>query len=94
MSYTTIEQVTASLARKVSEQTEISIMSQLNDFISRGLIEIKKGPSSFVQHIDRADVEYRQTVELVLKDKQYIEQLEDENKKLRELIGQIRINKE
>jgi len=82
------------LSRKVAKNTEISIMSQLNDFISRGLIEVRTGQAILVQSTDRAEIDYRQTVELVLKDKEYIEQLEEENKKLRELIGQIRINKE
>jgi len=75
------------VAREVSKATEASIVAQLNDFISRGLIEVKMGPMSFVRDSFHGNtVTVSQTCELVLKDKEYIERLENENKKLKELL--------
>lgn len=78
----------SSLAEEVAKKTEISIMSQLNDFVSRDLIHLKMGPNVFVHEntSEGMKITLKQTCELVLKDKDYIEFLEEENKLLREKI--------
>lgn len=78
------------VARIVGEAREKSILSQLNDFISRGLIEVRIKGTQFVMAHDSATVEYREVVELVLKDKEYIEKLEKENAELKSYAEEIK----
>jgi hypothetical protein len=78
------------VAKVVGEARERSILSQLNDFISRGLIETKIGGTQFVMAHDSATIEYREVVELVLKDKEYIEKLEKENAELKGYVEEVR----
>lgn len=77
------------VGHEISKQTENSILNQLNDFIKKDLIVLKKGPMSFVQDRDSHTVKIEQTVELCLKDKEYIVKLEEENKILKEEIKSI-----
>ena len=79
-----------SLSEKVAAETEKEIISQLNDFISRNLIEIQTGPLTFVQSMQTSTVEVRRSVKLVLKDKEYVEKLEKENSELKDLIAKIK----
>lgn len=74
------------LAHKVAKHTEQEISNQLNDFISRGLILIETTKPVFVEVRENGKygVEVRQGVRLVLKDKEYIEALEQEVKYLRD----------
>ena len=71
------------IADKTAKQTESMILKQLNDFISRGLIEVQQTAPQFVMSYDSDVVEIRQSVNLVLKDKEYIEKLEAKVKKVR-----------
>ncbi len=68
---------------QAAKQTEQLILAQLNDFISRGLIEVEMGPMSLVQTEISKQVEMRQTVQLRLKDREYIKKLEQDNEALR-----------
>jgi hypothetical protein len=68
---------------EASKQTERLILDQLNDFISRGLIEIEMGPMTLVNSQISTQVEMRQTVQLRLKDREYIKKLEQDNEALR-----------
>src|SRR4051812_42730601 len=76
------------VAREVAKQTESIILEQLNDFIKRGLIEIESGPISFVDEnpFEGHKITIRQSVRLRLKDREYIERLESENKIMREAL--------
>jgi hypothetical protein len=78
------------VATKVAKERESLIVSQLNDFISRGLIEVVVKGTQFVRSPDSANIEYRESVELVLKDKEYIENLEKENAELKSYIYEIK----
>lgn len=84
----------SSIATQVAAKTQSCILDQLNDFISRGLIEIQMGPMTFVQSDDFAsnknEVRIAQSCKLVLKDREYIEKLESENKELREVLMRLR----
>lgn len=92
---------TDSLVNKVTKdllkQKENLLMEQLNDFVSRGLIVIEETAPSFIKEDDLLDpssykITLRQTVRLVLKDKEYIEKLEAENKELKESVKQLEAN--
>jgi hypothetical protein len=78
------------LTRAVTKAREESILSQLNDFISRELIEVRIMGTQFVRIPDSAAIEYREVVELVLKDKEYIEKLEKENAELKSYVEEIK----
>ena len=78
------------LAKKIAKMREEVIIASLNDFISRGLIETRVVSTGFVRLPDSANIEYRESVELILKDKEYIEKLEKENTELRTYKEQIK----
>lgn len=73
-----------------NEQKEAIIRAQLNELLERGLLEIQQQEPILVQHPDSNQVEIRQAVKLVLKDHNYIEQLEEENAKLKEDLTKIK----
>lgn len=73
------------LTREINKQASDLILKQLNDFISRGLIEIKIGDSFLVRDEYNDKIELKQSVELILKDKEYILKLEEKIKKLEEI---------
>lgn len=77
------------IVEKVSKAREETIMDQLNDFISRGLIEVQIIGSQFVRSADSNNVVFTESVRLVLKDKEYIEKLEKENAELKEYKKEI-----
>lgn len=86
-------------SKDVAARTESLILDQLNEFVSRGLIVIEKGPMSFVRVGDGPastpftssghKIEVRQTVRLVLKDQAYIEALEKRVKEVEALLEQM-----
>lgn len=62
------------------------ILQQLNEFISRGLIEVRVTQPMLVRDQDSTVIKLSQAVQLVLKDQEYIENLEKENQKLKSLM--------
>lgn len=66
-----------------AENAENSIAAQLNEFIKRGLIVVEMNESQLVQIPQSDSIEVRQAVKLKLKDQEYIEKLEAENKELK-----------
>lgn len=70
----------------INKQAEESILKQLNWLVSRGLLQIKIGESKLVREPGSDQVTLRQEVELVLKDKEYIESLENQIKAYKEVI--------
>lgn len=78
------------LTSKVAKAREETIMHQLNDFISRDLISIEVMGGTFVRMADSNAIEYRESVRLVLKDKEYIEKLEKENAGMKEWIEEMK----
>ena len=75
-----------SIAKELAKQSETILLDQLNEFISRGLIVVHHGPTGFVHDPYTNKVTIQSSVKLVLKDQDYIEQLEKENKALKEQI--------
>lgn len=84
------EQAAKEIIKESMRQKEIEILSQLNDFISRDLIVVEEGPTTMVRDPLSSKIEIRTSVRLVLKDKEYIEELERENKELKELIEKLK----
>jgi hypothetical protein len=73
----TTTKVLHEISEKTAKATESLVLNQLNDFVSRGLIVIEKGPMTMMQ-TPFGTVEFKQSVNLVLKDREYIEKLENE----------------
>jgi hypothetical protein len=78
------------LMEQTAKATEASILEQLNDFISRGLIEVQTTNLQLVQSADYGKIEIRHAVKLVLKDKEYIEQLEAKVKKYEDIFAALK----
>lgn len=80
-------------AKIVAENTEKVIMSGIQDLVKRGLLVVETGPIKFTKRVgaENHEIEVHQEVNLVLKDQQYIEQLENENKKLKEIIQDLKL---
>ena len=82
------------LLQQHSKKVENEILEQLTDLTSRGLLVIEAGPVKMF--MPQKDVDGKrmltmgQTIKLVLKDKEYIEFLEKENKSLKELVSKLR----
>jgi len=70
------------LCLEVAKKTEETILEQLNEFISRGLIVVEVGNWSLVHDQNSDKVTMNRQVKLVLKDKEYIEKLENQVKEL------------
>lgn len=67
---------------------ENALREQLSDLVSRGLLVVEIGPQVLVQECD-GKVTVRQSINLQLKDREYIEKLERENKEMREIIERL-----
>jgi len=89
MNYVNSTDLVRHLMEKVSEDTDKKLMQQLNWLVSRGLLVAELGPMMIVQEAHSLNIRVEQTVELVLKDKEYIEKLEDEIKELRKVVEAI-----
>jgi len=77
------------IAREVAKQTEAEILTQLNDLVSRGLLILERTEPVLVEE-DNHKFTVRMKVKLTLKDKEYIEKLETENKELRKKLENTR----
>jgi hypothetical protein len=80
------QSITNELSSRVAKQTELSILQQLSDFVSRGLIIVEHGPMVLTHSVNNSGIEIKQTIELKLKDKEYIERLEKENERYRQIL--------
>lgn len=88
--FKTMENMMSELHKVVAESTENAIMEQLNEFISRDLIVVEISQPILVRDPMSTKVQVRQQCRLVLKDKEYIEKLERENKTLKEHLNKIK----
>ena len=86
------QQQTERMVQQVAEQAEGLILEQLNDLVSRGLLVVELGPLSFysTSNLDGTHLKVHRTVKLVLKDKEYIETLEAENAKLKDVLARLK----
>lgn len=80
--YGSVESTALSIAKAVSKATEETIMQQLNEFVSRGLIVVEEMPHQFIREPGSDTLTFRTQARLHLKDKEYIESLEAKIKEL------------
>jgi hypothetical protein len=89
------DDVITQLAKEIYERRDQQILSQLNEHISRGLISVEETTPQLVRSFDSDKLEFKMGIKLVLKEQEYVESLEAENKKLKEqLQALLRIKKE
>lgn len=69
---------TRSILKKSMRQKELYIFRQLKELINRGLLVVNEGETVLTRNLENSAIEYSQTIELVLKDQEYIERLEKE----------------
>ena len=82
----TINQSTmmSDLGQRIAKARDEKLCEQLSWFVKRGLLVVEQGPMQFIQEVDSMEIRIVQIVELQLKDKEYIEKLEEENKMLKQ----------
>ncbi|HUS87846.1 MAG TPA: hypothetical protein VMW91_00505 [Desulfosporosinus sp.] len=78
------------LTKQVAELRDSAIMKQLNWLVSRELIVIVTSGPKLLQRDSNGQISYAEEIELRVKDHEYIEKLEVENKKLRETMENIK----
>lgn len=80
-----------SLVREISRQKEQIILDQLGDLVTRGLLVVEEGPYQLLREesVSGTKLRYCQQIRLVLKDREYIENIERENKDLRARLDAI-----
>lgn len=81
------------IAKDIAMQRDAQLMKQLNWLLSRGLLTVRtSGGKMLWRDLTSGQLSYAEEIELVLKDAEYIEKLEAENKELkafRDRIGSI-----
>lgn len=83
----TFDESTA-LSKQVAAKTEAIILDQLNELISRGLLILHHmGPTMVLDENNQLKVNI--ACKVLLKDQEYIERLEKENKELKEILKRI-----
>lgn len=70
-------------------QKEEIIMKEFNELVSKGLLVVEQTEMKLFQHPMKNEIKMEQGVRLVLKDQEYIEKLEEENKELKEKLEKI-----
>lgn len=83
------EMIVKEISRDIQEQTEALILEQLNDLVSRGLLVIESSQPILVRDMSNNKIKISQSVRLTLKDKEYIETLEVENRRLKDILSKI-----
>lgn len=78
------------LTRELGAQIESFYMDELNDLINKGILVIRHQDPKFFQK-SNGEVELSQHVKFELKDKEYIEKLEAENRMYKNLIKQLKV---
>lgn len=85
-----------SLAEMVEKKTIDAVCSQLKDLVDKGILKIVTGEKQFVQDINSATIQYKNSIKIELDQADYIQNLEyqinklmGENKSLKTLINQM-----
>ena len=98
-----IQNITKQVINEVSKQQEAIILEQLGDLVTKGLLVIESGPDVITMEPDnywlyynnpgenpKVTLKLSKAIRLVLKDKEYIEKLELENKDLKQKLNNIK----
>lgn len=78
------------MVEKIAKQKEALILEQINDLVKRNLLVVEMGEMILIQDPDKHEIQLRQQIRLTLKDKEYIEKLEEENTLLKSEINNLR----
>lgn len=78
------------IAKEISESVESAMLAQLNELLSRDLLVWESGQQMLVQDPTTNKLMVRIAGTLRLKDKEYIEQLEKENKEYKEIFSKLK----
>lgn len=78
-----IRTVSASLL----QEKESVILKELNKLVDKGLLVVVQKEPVLTREKNSNEVKVSQEIGLILKDQEYINKLEEENKKLREIVG-------
>jgi len=83
----------------LAKQKENKILEQLGLLVSKGLLVMEETHPTIVRRVPENSGDYTfelcQSVRFLLKDQEYIEKLEKENKEMREILDRINtVNKE
>ena len=78
------------LIRDCLRQKNTILQQHLFDLISKGLLVIEEEEPVLVQAADKQAFELRQKVSIKLKDQERIDALENENKRLKEQLAEIK----
>ena len=89
MTYT-INSMVQELARIQIKQIDDSILKQLNEFISRGLLVVEQKQPVLIQDSRSSEIRVSTFISLKLKDQEYIEKLEIENKEMKKDLDDIK----
>jgi len=85
----------SSLTEELMKQKESIILAQLGDLVKKGLLVCKESYPFIDRALDQYSGEYkytlRQSIVFELKDKEYIEKLEDDNRRLKIQLENIEI---
>ncbi len=73
----------------IAKQSTAVILSQLNWLIDRGLLEVRKGSPRLVQEYDTSTVKLAWDLEITVKDKEYIEKLEQTIESLKKTLNEL-----
>ncbi len=79
---------------EVASQTEETILSQLNEFVSRGLLTVERTTPLLVADPHSTKLTVKTKVQLKIKDQEYIESLERQVKELSGLVATLRSTRE
>lgn len=88
-SMSNIQDVVKELSRDLQQQTENLLLEQLGDLINRGLLVVETTQPILVHDHYSNKVEIKQAVKLTFKDKEYIQKLEVENAKYKDILSKI-----
>lgn len=79
------------IAAQIADQSERVILEQLGELVKRGLLVIERGPMILTSNSrEPYKLEVNQAVRLVLKDQEYIQNLEKENAQMKGVFDSIR----
>jgi hypothetical protein len=82
------------MAQELAKQKENLILESLGDLVTKGLLVIEETQPVIIGHWsydqDKYIVKLQQKVNFALKDKEYIQKLEQENKELREKLNNLK----
>lgn len=94
INFNNLDQFTNDVVHEIARQKEVSLLSQLNWLVSRGIIVMEtQGPTLVKTYLkpneDGYEIRLEESVKLVVKDKEYIEKLEKENRELNQKLQRL-----